>query len=73
MKENIDIISYILYHNFNNSLFESVFPNKQRGDNIKTVHKKERKYPKENYGPVSILPSVSKVYKSNVRLEKCIF
>ena len=63
MNQNIDSISYILYHNFNNSLFESVFPNKQRGDNIKTVHKKERKYPKENYGPVSILPSVSKVYK----------
>ena len=28
MKKNINIVSYILFHNFNNPLFDFVFPSK---------------------------------------------
>ena len=58
MMENIDIISYNLYHNFNISLLQYVFPSKLKEAGIKrrcTDHKKKKKYLKHNYQPVSIL------------------
>ena len=63
MKENIDIISYILYYNFNN-LFDSELPSKVKEPDITTVYKKEEKYLKEIYRPVSILSNVSKVHET---------
>ena len=62
MKKNIDIISYILNHNFNNSSFDSEFPSKLKEVEITSVYKKEEKYLKENCQPVSILP-YCKVYE----------
>ena len=47
-KENIDIISYILYNNFSNSLFDVEFPSKLQEADIKPVYKKEEKDLKEN-------------------------
>ena len=44
MKGNIDIIFYVLYHNFNNSLFDFEFPSKLKEADIAPVHKKEKKY-----------------------------
>ena len=43
MKENIDIISYILYHNFDNSLFYSELPGKLNEGNITPVYEMEEK------------------------------
>ena len=63
MKENIDIISYILCHNFSNFIFDSLFSNKLTETNITPTYKKEEKYLKENSKPVSILPNVSKIYE----------
>ena len=63
MKENIDIISYVLCHNFSNFLFDSLFPNKLTETNITPAYKKEEKCLKENSQPVSILPNVSKIYE----------
>ena len=67
LKENSEIFSYILYHNFNNSLFNEVFPNSLKKADITPVFKKEEKFLKNNYRPVSILPNVSKIY------EHCIY
>ena len=67
LKENSEIFSYILCHNFNNSLFSKVFPSSLKKADITPVYKKDEKFLKNNYRPVSILPSVSKIY------ERCIY
>ena len=41
LKENSEIFSDILYHNFNNSLFSKVFPNSLKKANITPVFKKD--------------------------------
>ena len=66
VKTNIDILFYILY--FISSLtsyilFDPEFPSKLKEADIASVYKKVRKYLKENYRPVSVLPNVSKIEK----------
>ena len=56
IKENIDILLYFLYHNFNNSLSCSTFPTAVRYAEVTPIHKKDNKIDKENYRPISILP-----------------
>ena len=63
LKENSEIFSYILCHNFNNSQFSKVFPISLKKADITPVYKKDEKFLKNNYRPVSILPSVSKIYE----------
>ena len=63
LKENSDICSYILHHNFNNSLFSNKFPKSLKRADITPVFKKDEKFLKTNYRPISILPTVSKIYK----------
>ena len=53
VKENVDIISHFLYHNFNNLLSCSTFP----------IHKNYDKTDKTNYRSISIQPNLSKVYE----------
>ena len=67
LKENSEIFSYILWHNFNNSLLSKVFPNNLKKADITPVFRKDEESLKNNYRPVSILPSVSKIY------ERCIY
>ena len=64
IKENIDVVSYFLYHNFNNSLSCSTFPTTMKCAEVTPImnnHKKNEKTDKENYHPISILPNLSKV------------
>ena len=63
MKQNIYFISHILYRNFDNSLVDSLFPSKPKEADITSIYKKEENYLKENYGPVCILPNISKVHE----------
>ena len=58
LKENSEILSYILCHNFNNSIFSKAFPSSLRNADITPVFKKDGKFKKNNYRPISILPSV---------------
>ena len=67
LTENSEIFSHILYHNFNNSLFSKVYPNSLKKAHITPVFKKDKKFLKNNYRPVSIVASVSKIY------ERCIY
>ena len=67
LKKNSEIFSYILSHNFNNSLFSKVFPNNLKKADITPVFQKDKKILKINCKSVSILPSVSKNY------ERCIY
>ena len=63
IKENVDIISYFLYHNFNNSLSCATFPTSMKYADVTPIHKKDDKTDKENYRTISILPNLSKVYE----------
>ena len=67
LKGNSDISSYILHHNFNNSLFSNEFPKYLKKADITPVFKKDEKFVKTKYRPVSILPTVSKIY------ERCLY
>ena len=70
IKENVDIISYFLYHNFNNSLSCATFPTSMKYADVIPIHKKVDETDKENYRPISILPNLSNVYE---RLYKQIY
>ena len=61
IKENIDTVSYFLYHNFNNSLSCSTLPTGMKYVKVTSFHKTDDKTDKENYRSISILP---KVYES---------
>ena len=63
VKENIDVISHFVYHNFNNSLSCSFFPTGMRYADIAPNHKRDDKTNKTNYRLISILPNLSKVYE----------
>ena len=63
IKENIDIVSFFLHHNFNNSLSCCIFPTGMKYSEIIPIYKKDDKTDKENYRPIGILPNLSKVYE----------
>ena len=54
LKENSDISTYILHHNFNNSLFNNEFPKYIKKADITPVFEKDEKILKTNYRSVSI-------------------
>ena len=63
IKENIDIVSYFLCHNFNSSLSCSIFPTAMKYVEVTPIHKKDDKTDKENFCPINTLPNPSKVYE----------
>ena len=63
IKENKDIIAFFIHYNFDNSLSSSTFPTALKYADVKPVFKKDDKADKENYRPISILPTLSKVYE----------
>ena len=67
IKSNKDLFSHFIYHNFNNSLFSSNFPSNLKAADILPTHKKKDKSVIENYRPISILPTLSKIY------ERCMY
>ena len=67
IKSNKDLFSHFIYHNFNNSLFSSNFPSNLKAADILPTHKKKDKSDIENYRPISILPTLSKIY------ERCMY
>ena len=48
IKENVDIISHFLYHNFNNSLSCSTFPTGMKYADVTPIHKNDDKTDKKN-------------------------
>ena len=63
IRENIDVVSYFIYHNFNNLLSCVTFSTALKYADVTPAHKKDDKTNKENYRPISILPNLSKVYE----------
>ena len=67
IKENIDIFANFLCTSINSAIKYLSFPSSLKLADVTPVHKKGRKDMKENFRPVSILPTLSKIF------EKCIF
>ena len=67
IKDNIDIFSEFILHNFNNSLFDATFPSELKKADVTPIFKKKDRNNVENYRPVSILPNFSKIY------ERCLY
>ena len=63
IKENKDIVAFFIHHNFNNSLSSCTFSTALKYADVKPVFKKDDIADKENYRPISILPTLSKVYE----------
>ena len=49
LKENNDSFSYVIYHNFNNPIYEYCFPYNLKTADLTPVYKKEEKFLKQNY------------------------
>ena len=63
LKENYDLFATFITENFNNMIENSVFPDSLKKADFKLVYKKDSRNKKGNYRPVSILPSLSKIYE----------
>ena len=63
IKENSDIFSNFICESINNSIKSSIFPSCLKHADVTPLHKKCNKSLKENYGPVSILLILSKVFE----------
>ena len=64
--DNCGIITPFLTKMYNDSILNMDFPNPLKWADITPTHKKDDTTKKENYRPVSILPSVSKIYGRNM-------
>ena len=67
IKSKKDLFFHFIYHNFNNSLFSSNFPSNLKAADILPTHKKKDKSDIENYRPIIIFPTLSKIY------ERCMY
>ena len=58
-----------LYSSINASIKLSTFPSSLKEADTSPIHKKGKKDMKENYGPVSILPVLSKIYTKSLFIQ----
>ena len=64
--ENYDIISPFITNIYNECTTISNFPARLKCADITPVHKKDETTKKDNYRPVSILPSISKIFERDM-------
>ena len=63
IKGNSDIFEDFIFSNLNCCINTSSYPSLLKRADLTPVHKKDSKREKNNYGPVSILSKISKVYE----------
>ena len=63
LKSNSDVCSVSLQLIFNNCIENGLFPDSLKLADITSLHKMDEKTRKKNYRPVSVLPTVSKVFE----------
>ena len=63
IKDNSDILTCKLLSDFNKSIDSTIFPINLKNADITPAHKKGDRTDKCNYRPVSILPTISKIFE----------
>ena len=63
LQEHLDIFAPLLQNSFNFCIETSHFPETLKKGNISSVLKKGDAFDKKNYRPISILPSLSKIFE----------
>ena len=66
VKENVDVFDDFLCTSINSSIKSSLFPSCLKFADATQLHKKRRKDAKQKYRPVSILPTLSKIYERSM-------
>ena len=64
--QSSDIVSPYLSNIYTRSIQSSIFPNALKEADVTPIHKKGDRTQTENYRPVSILPTNSKIYERNM-------
>ena len=67
LMENSDVFSVAIQNLFNSNLSKGILPKELKAGDISSLFKKEDASTKENYRPITVLPSVSKVYERLVQ------
>ena len=67
IKNHIEIISPKIKMDFNHSIVNGIFPQNMKLADVKPVFKKDNRHLKDNYRPVSILSSMSKIFERLMR------
>ena len=62
IKDSIKVLTSPLTNLFNTSVIESVFLSDLKYANVTPLYKKDDNTNKENYRPISILPTISKIF-----------
>lgn len=63
LKLSAKVVSPILCHTINLSLFEGIFPDKLKFSVVKPLHKSKSTLDKNNYRPITLVPIISKMYE----------
>ena len=63
VKDNVDIVASYLLHLFNKSVDGNVFPNVMKDSDVSALFKNSISFHKKNYRPITVLPSVSKIFE----------
>ena len=63
LKENNDISALVLRYDINKCIDIGKFPSNLKNSDVTRTYKREDRLLKENYRPISILPTFSKVYE----------
>ena len=66
LREHKDLCIPVITKLYSDSVNSSIFPSALKCADITPGHKKDKTTLKDNYIPVSILPTVSKIYESNM-------
>ena len=64
LKENNDICALVIYNDINKNISKGKFPSNLKKADISPIFKKIERLLKVNYRPVSILPTLSKIYEN---------
>ena len=71
LMENSGVFSVAIQNLFNSSFFKGTFTKELKAGDISSFFKKEDASMKKNYRPITVLPSVSKIYERLVQEIKC--
>ena len=73
LKENVDIIGKILHRIISNAIIRCEFPDALKLADITPIFKTQDATNKKNYRPISILPTISKVYEKLLQKQITVF